>query len=178
LELTINYGFKPNAEMLFHYGFVCLEPSHDTVGLPLPILKETDPLLELKQMLLEKLGHDSPVFRVCVPSCLSPSKLAVVASSTDLDVLRVCLCDLPGFLEPAATACDEEGPLCIGFLDPDVEAAVLQFVRDSVHHALTTLHLGSSASRNHHVEVVERYVNVQRTVLAQVAKFLTESRIE
>lgn len=63
-ELTINYGNKPNEELLFLYGFVEESNPNDAlmVPLPLPPPAEWDAVLRSRVALLQRLGLSPQLF--------------------------------------------------------------------------------------------------------------------
>ena len=188
-ELCISYGDKPNAEFLFHYGFVCYGPSADSCGLPLPIPDMSDAsaeLTEAKLSVMFALNYSKPVFRVCAPDSDCPpsadltGKLcAVLGSYTELIVLRVMLAEDTATVETLANvmlgAASAGLESALAPVSAANEAAVLHFILSSIRTALGEMatpaelsELPDDVSSQH----VKLFVEVQRAVLSAALEFL------
>lgn len=182
--LTISYGDKCNAEMLFHYGFVCNSVDEDSVGLPFPPFDDSDELAPLKEALLSSLPVDKPVFRVCVPKPGSARSTldSILPMPTDVDILRVCACSSG----PALTALllrmpppDDDGtqtPFRIGFLDEETDVTVGTWIADAARDRLRQFPtpeelLGLKALTQPVAAHVKRFVETQRDILVSVSSF-------
>ncbi len=100
-EVLLNYGEKPNSELVFHYGFCDEESTSDFAGLPL-LFSDDATVCSAQQSLLQSYGLRSPVLRVRPADAASLTGGGgcggrellrhVLVGDADVVALRVCAC--------------------------------------------------------------------------------------
>lgn len=170
-ELSISYGDKPNAELLFHYGFCSRSIRDDSVGLPLPSISGDEVVSDKKQAVLTALGMTQPVFRLRMPAPDAPPCAAsVLKVELDNDALRVLMCDSEEQLdELLATASSRaDGVFRVGVVSELVEARVSAVIVQAAQNMLDSMCSPAeleACENTPRVSIVKTFVNMQRSIL-------------
>eukprot|EP00794_Sanderia_malayensis_P012142 gene12142-13395_t len=86
-EIMINYGTRPNTELVIYNGFFFQGNSHDNIKLKLSISK-TDPDYDSKNILIRNLAVQDVFYLDCLPSPLSDCLIAFlfISNATHTEV--------------------------------------------------------------------------------------------